>query len=310
MLKNKRILMTGITGQVGESLAIGLAPHNEVWGLARFSKPGSRARVEQLGIRPLVCDYTNNDFEGVPDDFEYVLHVAASVRPKSSDEGMVENAEGTGYLLNHCRKAKGFIYVSTTGVYWDNADPYHAYLETDRLGGGSAHSPYYGVTKAAGEAVTRTVGRITGVPTTVLRLNVSYGRGGNGGLPGARLLDKLLNDEPINIPELWPSMHCPIYEQDMIDSIEPAFAAANLKTTIINWGGDDPVSTEDMGRYMAKLLGKEPKFHKTQEGAHSPRITENTKRQQLIGKFKVGWKEGFRRLIVDRAPGVQLHNVD
>ena len=48
MLKNQKILMTGTTGQVGESLALGLAPHNEVWGLARYSKSGSRETLGTL----------------------------------------------------------------------------------------------------------------------------------------------------------------------------------------------------------------------------------------------------------------------
>lgn len=309
MMKGKRILMTGMTGQLGESLAMGLAPHNEVWGLARFTKPGSREKVEALGVRPLACDYTTNNFEGIPDDFDYILHAAAAVRPTSSEDGMVQNAEGTGFLLNHCRRAKAFIYVSTTGVYRDNPDPYHRYIESDQLGGMSPHSPYYGVTKAAGEAVTRTVGRIVGVPTTILRMNVSYGKGGHGGLPGTQL-DKLLAGEPISIPELWPANHVPIHEADLVEQIEPAFAAANLRTTILNWGGNDMVSTEEWVTYMGKLVGKEPVFHRTQEGATWSRAADPTKRDAVIGPCKVNWKDGFKRLIRDRYPDVELQDVD
>src|SRR5690606_14906863 len=254
MLKGKKILLTGMTGQLGESLALGLAPHNEVWGLARFTAAGSRERVEAMGVRPISCDYTANNFEGVPDDFEYVLHAAAAVSPKSSEEGMVQNAEGTGFLLAHCRKAKGFIYVSTTGVYKDHPDQRHRYVETDQLGGMSPHSPYYGVTKAAGEAVTRTVGKIFNVPTTILRMNVSYGRGGHGGLPGIHL-EKLLRREPIIMPSDWPAVyHVPIHEEDLVAQIGPAFEVANVKTTIMNWGGNDMVSTEEWVRYMGELI--------------------------------------------------------
>src|ERR1051326_4964186 len=112
MLKNARVLMTGMTGQVGSSLAKILAPHNEIHGMARFSKAGSREAVEALGVKPIACDYTSGDFSGVPDDYEYVLHVAADVYPESMDVGVRQNAEGAGLLLNHFRKAKAWIYRS------------------------------------------------------------------------------------------------------------------------------------------------------------------------------------------------------
>lgn len=308
-MMGKRILMTGMTGQLGSSLAMGLAPDNELWGLARFSRPGSREEVEELGVRPLRCDYTTNNFGEIPDDFDFVLHAAADVKPASSDEGMVQNAEGTGYLLNHCRKAKAFIYVSTTGVYKDHPDPYHRYVETDQLGGMSPHSPYYGVTKAAGEAVTRTVGRIIGVPTTILRMNVSYGRGGHGGLPGVQL-DKLVRGEPIDIPELWPANHVPIHEDDLVAQIGPAFEAARIKTTILNWGGSDMVSSEEWVTYMGKLIGKEPIFNRTQVGATWSRAADPTKRDATIGPCKIHWKDGMKRLIRDRHPEIVLHEAD
>jgi UDP-glucuronate 4-epimerase len=309
MLKNKKILLTGMTGQLGESLAMGLASDNEVWGLARYSAPGSRERVEALGVRTLQCDYTTNNFEGVPDDFEYVLHAAAAVSPKSSEEGMVQNAEGTGFLLAHCREARGFIYVSTTGVYRDQPEQTHRYVETDQLGGMSPHSPYYGVTKAAGEAVTRTVGRLFNVPTTILRMNVSYGRGGHGGLPGVQL-DKLIRGEPIIVPSEWPAVyHVPIHEDDLVAQIGPAFEVANVKTTIMNWGGNDMVSTEEWVRFMGALTGIEPNFKRTQEGITWSRAADPTRRDALIGPCKVHWRDGMRRLIQDRHPEIPLRDL-
>ena len=298
-----------MTGQLGESLALGLVANNEVWGMARFTAPGSRERVEAMGVRTIPCDYTSNNFEGVPNDFEYVLHAAAAVSPKSSEEGMVQNAEGTGFLLAHCKKAKGFIYVSTTGVYKDHPDQQHRYVESDQLGGMSPHSPFYGVTKAAGEAVTRTVGRIFNVPTTILRMNVSYGRGGHGGLPGVQL-DQLVRGESIIIPEQWSgAYHVPIHEDDLVAQIGPAFEVADVKTTIMNWGGNDMVSTEEWMCYMGELTGIEPKFKRTQVGITWSRAADPTKRDALIGPCKVHWKDGMRKLIRDRHPELALRDI-
>ncbi len=99
MLKNARLLMTGLTGQLAGSIAAILAPHNEIYGLARYSKPGSKEAVEALGIIPIVCDYTSGDFTGVPNDFDYVFHAAADVFPADIETGLKQNAEGTGLLL-------------------------------------------------------------------------------------------------------------------------------------------------------------------------------------------------------------------
>ena len=132
MLKGARVLMTGITGQVGSSIGALLAPHNEIHGLARFSKPGSKQAVEATGIAPIGCDYSEGNFEGVPDDFDYVVHIAADVHPESIDTGVRQNAEGTGLLFNHLKKARAWIYVSTTGVYWDHPDPWYRYAERPR----------------------------------------------------------------------------------------------------------------------------------------------------------------------------------
>ncbi|MGE0308563.1 MAG: NAD-dependent epimerase/dehydratase family protein, partial [Acidimicrobiia bacterium] len=182
MLSGKRVLMTGITGQVGASIASILAPHNEIVGMARYSKAGSREAVEAIGVTPLHCDYTQGNFEGIADDFDYVVHLAADTWPVDMETGIKQNAEGTGLLFNHFRSAKAWIYVSTTGVYWDHPDPWYEYKETDRLGGSTRLTTRfpYGTTKFAGETVARTLSRIHNVPVTIPRLNWSYGKMGTG----------------------------------------------------------------------------------------------------------------------------------
>ena len=52
MLSGQKVLVTGVNGMVAFPLAAALAAENEVWGLARFSDPASRSRVEAAGIKP------------------------------------------------------------------------------------------------------------------------------------------------------------------------------------------------------------------------------------------------------------------
>ena len=80
-LEGKRILITGPAGQIAFPLAAQLAKHNEVWGIARFSEPGSRERVEAAGIRAQQVDLVAPDWSKLPEDFDYLLHLAAFIGP-------------------------------------------------------------------------------------------------------------------------------------------------------------------------------------------------------------------------------------
>ncbi len=310
MLKNARLLMTGITGQVGSSVAALLAPHNEIWGLARFTKPESKAAVKAIGVKPLPCDYVAGNFEGVPDDFDYVLHIAADTFPVNFDVGVRQNGEGTGLLFNHLRKAKAWIYVSTTGVYWDHPDPWYRYKETDRLGGSTRITDRfpYGPTKFAGEAVARTMSRIHNVPLTIPRLNWSYGVGGNGGLPGM-LMAQLKAGGAIPIHPDWEMVGSPIHESDMAEHMEGFLAGATVGGTITNWAGDDAVSVEQIAPWLADVMGVEHKFVPSRDATAYPRATDNSKRVSLVGECKVKWQDGFRRVLSQRFPDLKLKPV-
>ena len=54
--KNRKILVTGGTGQIAGPIAEDFARHNEVWIAARFSNPDRKAQLEALGIKTCVWD--------------------------------------------------------------------------------------------------------------------------------------------------------------------------------------------------------------------------------------------------------------
>src|SRR5947209_17009349 len=66
MIAGKKILITGPAGQIAFPMAQHLAADNEVWGLARFTDPASRQRVEGAGVRAVACDLASGDFDAVP----------------------------------------------------------------------------------------------------------------------------------------------------------------------------------------------------------------------------------------------------
>jgi UDP-glucuronate 4-epimerase len=310
VLEGARIALTGVTGQVGGSLAAGLAPRNDVLGLARFTRPGSLDDVAALGVTPVPCDYVGGDFSGVPDDVDYVVHLGADTDPATLEVGLEQNAVGTGRLFHHFSSARGWFYTSTTGVYWDHPDDQYAYVEGDRCGGSTRLTErfHYGTTKFAGEAVAQTMSVIHGVPLVIARLNWSYGKAGYGGLPGA-LADMVLAGIPIQVRRDWRLMGSPIHEDDLVASVGPLLGAAAVGGIIVNWAGDDAVSHVELADHIGELVGKAPIYEETTTSAVYPRVTDNARRRAICGPCAVPWRDGVRRVIAERHPELELRDL-
>ena len=76
-MEGQKILITGTAGQIALPMTRHFAQNNEVWGLARFSRPGSREQAEEAGAIPHAADLASGELNGLPDDFDYVIHMAA-----------------------------------------------------------------------------------------------------------------------------------------------------------------------------------------------------------------------------------------
>ena len=222
MLEGKKILVTGPAGQIAFPLASTLAQSNEVWGIARFTDPASRERVESAGVRAHAGDLAAGEFAGLPDDFDYVLHLATyRSGGLDYDQALRVNAEGTQLLLAHCRSSSGVLVMSTSEVYKPQADPHHHYRESDPLGdSNSLIDPTYSVSKISQEAVARACARAYDIPVVIARMNASYGD--NGGLL-AYHLDWILSGKPVMVK--WdPAMYSPIHEDDIFGQTEALLA--------------------------------------------------------------------------------------
>jgi nucleoside-diphosphate-sugar epimerase len=149
-LSGEKILLTGPAGQIAFPLARELAKDNEVWGLARFGNPEDRAKVEKVGLRTVSVDLAEPDFSEVPDDVDVVLHLAAAIAPQLSDDEAIRiNAEGTGHLMKHVRRARACLVMSSSGVYADCDEPRHVLKEGDPVGTGvrTDFAPSYRVSR-------------------------------------------------------------------------------------------------------------------------------------------------------------------
>lgn len=301
MLRGEKILITGPAGQIAYPLTEYLSRDNEVWGIARFSEAGSRERVEALGVTTRVVDLAAGDYRDLPDDFTYVLHLATFQGGGADyDWAITVNGEGTGLLLQHCRKAKAALVMSTQSTYKPLDDPLHVFKETDALGdGNSVHAPTYSISKITEEAVARYCARAFDLPVTIARMNASYGP--NGGLPTYHL-DWIIGQQPV-VTRWDPCPYSLIHQDDINEQAEALLAAASVPTTVVNWGGDEVVSVQQWCAYIGELTGITPDVQvKLMPGTSRGSIADPTKRISLTGPCKVPWREGIRRTFEERYP--------
>ena len=304
MLSDRKILITGLTGQIAHPMARHLAQDNEVWGVARYTRDGSREEAEAIGVIPHTADLAAGDLGDLPDDFTHLVHFAAWQGPGTDyDRAIRTNAEATGLLMAHCRNAEAALIASTCSVYAPDPDPLHAIAETDPLGDAHAgHSPTYSISKIAQEAVARTMARHLGLPTTIARINASYGPG--GGLP-AYHLDWIVAGETVHLREPAPSPYSPIHQDDLDAQVAPMLEAAAVPATVVNWGGDETVTAEDWCAYFGSLTGRQPVIaHHDMPGTQAGSACTNDRRLAVTGPCSVTWRDGMSALVGQRHPGL------
>jgi len=296
MLKNEKILITGGTSPIAQMFAKSLVGQNEVWSIARFKNADVRKKLDAMGVKTEVVDIGSGDLSALPKDFTYVLHLAyfRSAEPNFEEVYRV-NAEGTGFVLSHCRKAEAALFMSSHVIYAPHEDPWHATKETDPLGtpnaGFSATSP---VSKLTGEAVARFCAREFNLPVTIARLNTAYAN--MDFLLPTMHMDAVMAGKEITVR--WDPATCtPIHIEDMCDQIEPMLGAARVPATIVNWAGDEVLSSQEWCAYAGELSGKPVKI-KVQpvEGSQRGLISDVTKRKSITGPCKIPFKDGFRRI--------------
>ena len=109
----------------------------------------------------------------------------------------------------------------------------------------------YSVSKIAQEAVARYCARSLGLPVTIARMCAAYGE--QGGLPNWHL-DAVATGQPVRTR--WdPMPYSPIHDDDIAAQLEPLLDAASVPATIVNWGGDEPVSVQEWTAWFGELLG-------------------------------------------------------
>ncbi len=296
-IADRKILITGPTGQVARPLVERLAKVAEVFALARFGKAGDREAIEAAGATTLQADLADaSSLADLPSDFDYVLNFAV-VKSGDFEYDLAANAEGVGNLMLHCRRAKAFLHFSSTAVYeYAGHEPRR---EDSPLGDNHrVMFPTYSISKIAAETVCRFVAHQHGIPTTIARLSVPYGD--NGGWMYYHLL-MMKEGIPIEVHPEGPNLYNPIHVDDYIEKIPFLLAAADPAVTTLNFGGSQAVSIEEWCGYLEELTGLKPVFRENPRAFGSLCI-DTEKMHALIGETRVDWREGILSQVRHLAP--------
>jgi nucleoside-diphosphate-sugar epimerase len=294
MIKGKKILVTGATGQVARPIAESLAKHNEVWGAARFSDSASKTELESAGIKTVKWTLGSGEFDGLPNDFTYVIHSAANILPLATDydAAIACNAEGTGLLMQHCRKAKAFLHISSLIVYKRPKDASDLSEErTASLGCNSSSAKTYSIMKICSEATVRTMARALSLPTTIARLGMVYGTSGHGGVPTI-FLKKMIAGQPL-LRSTRKLYYSPIAETDVVTHVEPLLGVASVPASIINWSSDEVIERQELYDYLSELSGLKPVYiDDNPENGDIGGLPDVTRLKAIAGPCRVKWRAG------------------
>ena len=207
-----KILLTGICGFVGQTLARALLEHLadlEIIGLDNLIRPGSEMNRHQLvpfGVKFIHADLRSaTDVETLP-PADWVIDAAANPsvlagleNPAASRQLVEHNLGGTINLLEYCHRAQaGFTLLSTSRVYsieplaalqMDVADsafvpkhdqPWPAGCSAQGIAENFSTQPplsLYGSTKLASEILAAEYGAAFGFPVWLNRCGVLAGAG-------------------------------------------------------------------------------------------------------------------------------------
>lgn len=300
MLDGQRILVTGATGQVARPLTEKLAEKNEVWAAARFSDPQAKEELEAVGVKTAYFSMGDSDLSGLP-EVDYVIHCGANVDPKTPEIGMTQNAEGSGFLMQRYKNVKAFLHMSSSSVYRVPASSSEPITEENELGGYATYSPHYAMSKLASEAVVRFQARALDLKTIITRLDVAYGSRGHGGVPMI-IYEFMKNGMAYTRSEGGDSFCSPIHEDDIAEQVQNLILKADVPAPIVNLGGDQVVSVEEIIAYVESLTGLTMKVETGRDASWGMKVLDNTRRKALGGPCKVDWKDGVRSALEKRHP--------
>ena len=315
-LTGKRILVTGASGRVGAPMCKRLvADDNEVWGICRYSRPGTRERLDGYGVNTRVVELYNPDFSELPGDFDHVIHLGAAV-VELNDEGVMclttgtsfdraneVNGIGTGQLMSRFRNAQSMLLTSTTGVYRSSEneeDHLKLAKEDDVQGIALPPTPQYSVSKQGQEVIARFCAQEFGLPTTIARMGCQATAEPRSW--SDVFITLLKNGLPVPVlPKGRRQWYQFIHDDDLYDHLGGLLNVASVDPPIFNWTGTEVVDMAEVVEHIAARMGVDPNLAEDDSGVYC-KLVDTSKLIERVGPCKLGWKEAWDRVLDEALP--------
>ncbi len=125
-----------------------------------------------------------------------------------------------------------------------------------------------------------------------------------GGAPADRL-ELILQRKPVPLHRDTPNRYNPIFEDDNVHMGVRALQVASSPPVVVNWSGSETISVEEYSTYLGELVGR-PATFVVDESAYWPLWPDTTLMHEILGRTRVPWREGFRRMVAARHPELAL----
>lgn len=290
-MENKKVLVAGASGFIGQALTEELSRNNEVWGLARFRNPRVKEHLESLGVKLIVKDAVREKLDDLPRDFDYVfseLVLLGAELQEHPEQAYEANSYFVGRLMEHCQRAQGIVLGSTGYVYPQSIMP----LNEESITGIDPPAGLYSSSKFAGEVVATYVSQQLNIPTCLVRYFWPYGQ--QGGLIW-RLARSVADERPMAVNRRLPEWFNPHYMSDCVRYTIAASTLCSVPAKPINVAGTEVASREQLLHRIAEKLGKELKIVVTDQVRPSV-IADITLLRELLGEPAVSLDEGITRV--------------
>lgn len=261
------------------------------WRLAQLEAyPSFRFRQLDISDWSAVCEVFGED------EFDGVINLAAraGVRPSLDNPWIYYNTNVTGTLnlLDACRanEVSKFVLASTSSVYGDGERPFREDGPSD-----NPLSPYAASKKAA-ESLCYSYHHSHGLDVSILRYFTVYGPAGRPDMAIYRFIVWTAEGTPLVLYGDGSQERDFTYVDDIARGT--VLALQPLGFEVINLGRDDPVTVNDVIRFVEAAVGK--RAHIETMPPHSADVkatwADISKARRLLGwEPKVTLEEGLAK---------------
>ena len=293
-----QILITGGAGFIGSTLAdkmlkdgcrvVVIDNFNDFYdkNLKEQNVEANLKNPDYKRYRGDICDKERLQKVFSENSIDKVIHLAACAGVRTSIEAPLEyvysNVYGTVNILECMKKfnVKKLVFASSSSVYGNCT----AQKFSEDLKISEPISPY-AATKSSCEQFIYTYSKLYDICAVCLRFFTVYGPRQRPDLAIRKFTQAMMKDEEITVYGDGTSLRDYTYIDDIVSGICAAAEYNKTNYEIINLGGGNPITVNEVIKTIEKALGKTAKikYGSVQPGDVQKTISDITKAQNLLG---------------------------